>query len=247
MIAFIVSTGAAIYDWYYNANPYFGPQTYVYTLIVYLIVACVLEAKVPSKVEISQLNEQENKYVADGLAWSFYFGYLKLILPNFKQMIADAINPEYHLANQDYRDLLSSEKLFVLIPKNCMCPQKIAEGNPNMKVMGPMPSQRKTRGGVQEREYKNTLYEVTSGERKVYVMLEMATPILAMHEMSLHSDAVFSREDRDEQVVQFYNKLKAILDADVQCKHNVQLVILGDTNEKVEDVIIAAIDNPNVQ
>lgn len=35
----------------------------------------------PSEVEVSDLCEGRKMNVAHGLAWSFYLGYLKLVLP----------------------------------------------------------------------------------------------------------------------------------------------------------------------
>ena len=43
-----------------------------------------------SPVETSEINERENKNVADGLAWSYYFGYLKLVLPWLEYKISES-------------------------------------------------------------------------------------------------------------------------------------------------------------
>lgn len=40
-----------------------------------------LDPQVPSEVEVSELCEARKTNVAHGLAWSFYLGYLKLVLP----------------------------------------------------------------------------------------------------------------------------------------------------------------------
>ena len=40
-----------------------------------------------SSVELSEINENNNKNVADGLAWGYYFGYLKMVLPILAERI----------------------------------------------------------------------------------------------------------------------------------------------------------------
>ena len=61
-------------------------------------------------MEVSQINERENKNVADGLAWSYYFGYLKLVLPKLDEQIGKS---------EKYRYDVSRRKLYILLPKNC--------------------------------------------------------------------------------------------------------------------------------
>ena len=60
-------------------------------------------------MELSQINENNNKNVADGLAWGYYFGYLKMVLPILAERIGQT----------DYKYLIPIHKLFILIPKTC--------------------------------------------------------------------------------------------------------------------------------
>ena len=45
----------------------------------------VIGAKKLSQAELSHLMETENTNVADGFAWSYYYGYLKLVLPHLHE------------------------------------------------------------------------------------------------------------------------------------------------------------------
>lgn len=47
-------------------------------LVLFVSVVCV---KGPSEVEVSDICERRKMNVAHGLAWSFYVGYLQLVLP----------------------------------------------------------------------------------------------------------------------------------------------------------------------
>ena len=70
----------------------------VVTCPEYVCLLCISSCVVPlafhvfglrnlAPVEMSCLEEQENMNVADGLAWSYYYGYLKLVLPSLHRVI----------------------------------------------------------------------------------------------------------------------------------------------------------------
>ena len=64
-----------------------------------------------SPVETSDLNEKENKNVADGLAWSYYSGYLRLVLPKLKDQIGKS---------ELFRYTITKKKLFIYYPKRAL-------------------------------------------------------------------------------------------------------------------------------
>ena len=230
MLVFTITTSVTGHYWYNVEAPVFSPQSYIYLLIMYLLVAVLLEGKAPSKAEISHMNEEENMHVADGLAWNYYLGYLKLILEEFDDMINTAVHPDYFHNGADYRDLLSSKKLFIVIPKSCFCYDNLKKDFPNITAVGTMPPQRLSRAGIQERDYRNTLYEVKNADEEAkYIMLEWATPVLHMYDMAKNGGLTgFTEEDRDAQVVQFYKTLKELIDKDMKVKDKVELVLLKE-------------------
>ena len=61
-------------------------------------------------VEATMLNEKDNKNVADGFAWNYYFGYLKLVLPRLEAQIAKS---------SEFRYKIKKRKLYILVPKTC--------------------------------------------------------------------------------------------------------------------------------
>ena len=149
-----------------------------------------------SAVETSALNERENKNVADGLAWSYYFGYLKLVLPRLESQITKS---------EEFRFKIKDKKLFILLPKTCFTYVDIANADSRVKWAGNLPESRISRGGVKERIYKHTVYRIATPlpDRTVnnyHFVLEYATPLMSLYDMSEHADAVFSRQERDHQV-----------------------------------------------
>ena len=148
-----------------------------------------------SSVEVSEINERENKNVADGLAWSYYFGYLKLVLPHL----------EGQIGKSDYKYKITKKKLFILLPKNCYTYDKIVDADRRITVAGNLDPYEINRGGILKRSYKHTVHRIEmprpDGEVDEYhVVLEYATPLMSMYDMSEHAECGLSREERDEQV-----------------------------------------------
>ena len=76
------------------------------------LIMHLLNLNTESAVYISTILEEKGVYVANGLAWSYYFNYLKEALPKFK----DAIKM-YNSADNDIKLFLN--KLLLLIPLDC--------------------------------------------------------------------------------------------------------------------------------
>ena len=70
------------------------------------------------------INERENNNFADGLAWSYYFGYLKLVLPRLEGQIT---------ISEEFRWKINDRKLFILLPKTCYTYDNIQEADVRVK------------------------------------------------------------------------------------------------------------------
>jgi transmembrane protein 173 len=203
----------------------------------------------PSRVEYSQNSEKENKNLADGLAWSFYFGYLKFVLP----ALAAQIN-----ATEMYRYKIEVQKLFIVLPKNCQVFEKISndDSDPNKLVedVGNLAPLKKNRGGIQDRVYKHTVHCIKekkpNGEVKKlhYCVMEYATPLMTLHDMSIGPNIVLSEQEKDQQVVLFIRKLKKILDEDPECKGKYELITFsGQAGQDIGEIVIRALTNPTLE
>ena len=149
----------------------------------------------PSSAEVSQINERENKNVADGLAWSYYFGYLKMVLPKLVDNIGQS----------NFRYDIIEKKLFILIPKNCFTYNEIKKADVRIKSAGNLEPYETHRGGISKRRYQHTAPQIEmprpdGGVDKYYVVLEYATPLMSLYDMSQHGEYGLSRQERDEQV-----------------------------------------------
>ncbi|XP_022784641.1 stimulator of interferon genes protein-like isoform X2 [Stylophora pistillata] len=201
--------------------------------------------------EISDLNEKENKNVvnvADGLAWSYYSGYLKLVLPRLEQRISES---------EKFRHKITDKKLYILLPKSCFTCDDIEHADSRVKWAGNLPESKINRGGIKERSYKHAVHEIVmppfpdgTGE-KYHFIVEYATPLMTLYDMSKFADAQLTDPERDHQVLLFMQKLTELLEKSKDCKGQYdcrgkyELVSFDEEEDKIADILIARHNNAN--
>nr|8EFN_A Chain A, Stimulator of interferon genes protein [Stylophora pistillata]8EFN_D Chain D, Stimulator of interferon genes protein [Stylophora pistillata] len=170
--------------------------------------------------------------VADGFAWNYYFGYLKLVLPRLEAQIAKS---------SEFRYKITKKKLYILVPKTCYVYDNIADADPRVTWAGDLTPCKINRGGIKERIYKQAVYRVAMTDKHEYFfILEYASNLMSLYDMSLHEDAPLSRQERDDQVVLFIRKLREILEGCKECRGKCEIVpISGDEKSKIADVLVA--------
>lgn len=172
------------YAVFFSLNCFFSPQ------LLFLVGWREL-----SSVEVSMINERDNNTIGGCLAWSYYFDYLKLVLPHLNEQIC----------RSDYKYHITKRKLFILLPKNCYLYDRISEADSRIKVAGNLDSLRINRGGILLKPYMHTVHRIEmpcpDGEIDVYhLVLEYAFPLMSLFKMSEHAECGLSRRERDEQV-----------------------------------------------
>ena len=175
-----------------------------------------------SQVEVSRILEDNEKSVANGLAWSFYFGYLEIILPGLKERIRKQ--------TQDWPFKLSSERLFILLPLDCTIRGKIEDADRNITaepVHGNIELVLE-RAGL-SRPYKNKVHCIQSNGETYRVLLEFATPLDTLRKMSISAKIkALGETEMIEQVRLFCHTLQgSILEnpLNVDCQGKCELVI----------------------
>ena len=148
-----------------------------------------------SSVEVSMINERDNNTIGGCLAWSYYFDYLKLVLPLLDEQIG----------RSQYKYQITKRKLFILLPKNCYLYDNIFNADSRITVAGNLGSCEINRGGIFRKPYKHTVHRIEmprqDGEFDEYhLVLEYAFPLMSLFEMSEHADCGLSLRERDEQV-----------------------------------------------
>ena len=200
LVAAIVSIFiVGCYQLYEQHKVFFCPDSTILFLLNFLLVdqlSFLVGLRQLSPVEKSDLIEKENKNVAGGLAWGYYFGYLRLMLPKLKDQIAKS---------EQFRYEIKRKKLFILLPRTCFIHADIVDADSRVKWVGNLPEIRRSRGGIKDRAYKHAVHEIENTRpdgtvEKYYFVLEYATPLMALYDMSEHADAPLNREERDHQV-----------------------------------------------
>ncbi|KAM6953351.1 stimulator of interferon genes protein [Aplochiton taeniatus] len=183
----------------------------------------------PSEVELSEVCEGRKMNVAHGLAWSFYLGYLKLVLPNLEVSI-----PAFRALHMDGPfKTRGSRKLLLLLPLNANVASKLEDVDTNIRFYKNLPDQWIDRAGVKGRVYKQSVYRVLDDKGQAqHCLIEYAAPLLTLHSMSQDSSAGFGEGDRREQVLLFYRTLRDILDRSLECRNLYRLVLLNDDHEE---------------
>ena len=183
-----------------NYNTYYRPDyaiLFILNSLLARLLLFIVGFQEPSIVDVSQINERESQNVADGLAWAYYCGYLKLVLPTLAEHISKS---------RGFRDRITLKKLFILVPKTCFTYNRIEEEDPRVNCAGDLTPMEVNRAGI-SRLYKHRVHRIDmprpdkSGEVDEYfVIIEYATPLMTLFDMSMNPKAGFSHQQRHEQV-----------------------------------------------
>ncbi|KXJ25359.1 Stimulator of interferon genes protein [Exaiptasia diaphana] len=149
-----LGTYASFYDMWYSYKTEFTRLFFLNAIFIPLFVFLFGLRKL-SRVEYSQVNEKENKNLADGLAWGYYFGYLKFVLPALENQIN---------LTEKYRYEIKVHKVFIIIPKNCLILNEISnkQSDPKglVKIAVNLQPLEMKRGGIEYRTYKHTVHRL---------------------------------------------------------------------------------------
>ncbi|XP_054841324.1 stimulator of interferon genes protein [Eublepharis macularius] len=181
----------------------------------------------PSTAEISEICERNNLNVAHGLAWSYYIGYLKIVLPRLKDSIS--------VFNENNRFLLKCKKtwkLHILLPLNCEVYDSLWRADSRIQFINNLPELNVDRAGIKRRTYKNSIYGISDEDQKThFCVVEYATPLQSLYAMSQDENAAFSRQARLEQAKLFCRTLEEILEKSKECSGCYQLIVYNDSEE----------------
>lgn len=195
-----------------------------------LYTACrSLGVLAPSEVELSEICEGRKMNVAHGLAWSFYLGYLQIVLPRLGSSIEEFCSSHSSIARLWSR---GSQRLLLLIPVNAHIPHKLEEEDDRIKFCDSLPNAQLDRGGIKGRVYKHSVYTVQDHKQQAHAcVVEYATPLLTLYSMSQDNSAGFGERDRRQQVLLFYRTLRDVLERSLECRNRYTLILLNDEHE----------------
>ncbi|KFP78047.1 Stimulator of interferon genes protein, partial [Apaloderma vittatum] len=180
----------------------------------------------PSAVEMSEMSERSKQNVAHGLAWSYYIGYLKIVLPRLKKSMEEVsrTNPNV-LAHPE------TWKLHILVPLSCEIYDDLEKADSNIQYLRDLTETTLARAGTRKRVYKHSLYTIRDEDKLWHCAVEYATPLQSLYAMSQDECAAFSREDRLEQAKLFYRTLEEILKGSKECAGTYRLIAYEESGE----------------
>ena len=146
--------------------------------------------------------ENNNRLVANGISWFYYFRYLKTVLAGLPNKVE----------NSEWRAVLSSKKLFILLPCDCYAYGSLSREDRNIEILpGAVIEHRAYRAGA-PKVYRLNVYKINRADNcPLYVLAHYASALCCLYDMSCSSDVKLSREDRDEQAMLFLRTLETIL------------------------------------
>ncbi|XP_021557627.1 stimulator of interferon genes protein [Neomonachus schauinslandi] len=187
----------------------------------------LLGLQAPAPAEVSAVCEERNFNVAHGLAWSYYIGYLRLILPGFPTRIR-----KYNQLQTNMLRVIGSHRLHILFPLDCGVPDDLSVADPNIRFLYQLPQQSADRAGIKGRVYTNSVYELLENGKPVGIcVLEYATPLQTLFAMSQDGRAGFSQQDRLEQAKLFCRILEDILADAPESQNNCRLIVYSEPAE----------------
>lgn len=226
----------------------FGPYVCVPLM---MFSFCLLRTSNLSEWEtgsLSDLSVMKGLDYGTGMAYSFYYGYLQLILPSTetsRKGIIEKIENFEDIHNVTF----PLHKLFILIPSSGYIPPDLKEASYQwMESARELEEEKRNRAGNIGRTYQNNVYKIHAGGRNsgndpVYVVMEGATPLLTYYEVQKHThpESVVYKRYKRKIIERFYIKLQEALQSNPETRDLCELIYYNDYDAKGEKVNVAKI------
>lgn len=184
-----------------------------------------------------------------GMAYSFYYGYLRLILPNEGTTDSKSIIERIENFEDKHDVTFPVHKLFILIPSSGYIPPNLKEASDQwMESARELEEEKRDRAGTIKRTYHNSAYKIymngrNSGANPVYVVVEGATPLLTFYEVQKHNhpESIAYKQYKNEITMKFYQKLQEILESEPNTRNLCELIYYNDYDAKGARVNVAKV------
>ncbi|XP_076261015.1 stimulator of interferon genes protein-like [Rhynchophorus ferrugineus] len=217
----------------YQNIPSLQDKYYIIVVFILYIIHKLLDIDANPITESMWISKSNGLNCGSGMAYSFFYGYLNLILPSTGDVMKNLIEmmQDYESANDIKFEFY---KIFMLIPKSLVCHNKINEVSKIMELRSSLADKIKTIAGVRDRVYKNSVYSIKheATGKLVYVCAEYATPINTFKEIcrnqTIHTESYIRH--KSDVVSQFFLTLSKILEHEKMDKM-CELIYYDDIDE----------------
>ncbi|XP_011332843.1 stimulator of interferon genes protein isoform X3 [Ooceraea biroi] len=141
-----------------------------------------------------------------GMAYSYYYGYLRVILPSTGTATKGIIEKIENFED-NHNITFPVHRMFILIPSSGYIPPDLKDASCQwMESAQELEAETRNRAGTIRRNYHNSAYKIYPDGQKSskpkYVVVEGATPLLTYYEIQKHNhpeSAVYQRYKKQIQ------------------------------------------------
>ncbi|XP_064614898.1 stimulator of interferon genes protein-like isoform X2 [Liolophura sinensis] len=161
--------------------------------------------------------------VGHGFAWSYYYSFLKILLPILNERIQKC--PHWQ---SDPKRRCIPRRMYLLLPESCICPGKLTDWDKRIVADTPLEPVIRWRAG-KERTYKNSVYKIQD-DKTFYFLGEFCSVVQPMNDMEVGGIARMSADEKKRQLYRFKCTLEDILGYYHSNKY--RLILFNDTDGK---------------
>lgn len=183
-----------------------------------------------------------------GMAYSYYYGYLKIILPA-TGCLNKGIIEKLENIEDNHNIHIAIHKLLILIPASSYIPPDLKDVSFQwIESAVELEPEVRDRAGVKRRSYHNNLYKIypngkRSDSKPVYVVAEGATPLLTFFEVQKHAHPETNIYWKYRRIItkKFYDKVKELISNDPECMDLCELIYYNDYDNNGNKVNVAKV------
>ena len=176
-----------------------------------------------------------------GMAYSYYYGYLKLILPS-PGTLTKGLREKIENTEDKHNIKVAVHKLLILIPSSSYVPPDLKDASYQwMESAIDLEVDIRDRAGTKRRSYHNNIYKIYpdgkhSNRAPLYVAAEGATPLLTFFEVQKHShrETNIYKKYHIPIVKRFHETLKELLNNDPECSDLCELIYYDDYDNGIK-------------
>ncbi|KAG8439135.1 hypothetical protein GDO86_005375 [Hymenochirus boettgeri] len=154
-----------------NLLPCLPLLIYIPLILICWLFCWIAGIQDPTNATISEITEQKQLNVAHGLAWSYYVGYLKFVLPALKESVYMFNEENYNILNDP-----ETRRLHILIPLSCRLYSDLNDADENITFVKEIPPLCIDRAGIKGRVFKYNLYRILDEDKRFHFYLFPDSP-----------------------------------------------------------------------
>lgn len=225
----------------------FGPYVCIPLMIFAFCLLRMIDLADWQTKPVSPLDTLRGLDYGTGMAYSYYYGYLRVILPS-TGTVTKGIVEKIENFEDNHNVTFPVHKMFILIPSSGYIPPDLKEMSHWMESAHELEEETRNRAGTIRRRYHNSVYKIypdglTLLASPKYVVMEGATPLLTYYEVQKHNhpESVLYQQYKKEIIKMFYKKLREIVGSEPDTRDLCELIYYDDFDAHGAKVNVAKI------